>query len=189
MHFRYDFDLKTGKSESGLKTCVYGVEVRDGHIFAEPPEEGSGWRLVEFSPVSEGTLIYGIPQPLLCNYSDFSDAPPHRSSEDLSVSPIDLTSLPEPIVPESDPPKTLIQWAVLILNTSHPQLKIERTRHVVLLFRSGKLTAIGNEKNAPSPPDVPPREKRMVFVDPGRANKKKNKSAMLHALANIEQWA
>ena len=101
----------------------------------------------------------------------------------------DLITLTEPVVPEVNPPKTLIQWAVLILNTAHPQLKVERTRHAVNLFRSGKLLSIGRGLNAPKPPDMPPREDVMRFVDPGHAVKRKSRPAMLHALANIEQWA
>lgn len=57
---RYDFDLKTGKSETGLKACTYDVEVRidpaDGveKVFMQTPKEGRNWRLVELRPVSEG---------------------------------------------------------------------------------------------------------------------------------------
>lgn len=57
---RYDFDLRTGKSETGLKACTFGVHVSmnsDGTemVSIEEPEEGCGWRLVELRPVSEGT--------------------------------------------------------------------------------------------------------------------------------------
>ena len=57
---RYDFDLRTGKSETGLRACTYAVEVRldakDGleKVFMETPEGGSSWRVVELRPVSEG---------------------------------------------------------------------------------------------------------------------------------------
>lgn len=68
-------------------------------------------------------------------------------------------------------------------------VKVERTRHAVNMFRSGKLSSIGRGSTAPSPPDVPPREDCMRFVDPGHAAKRKGRPAMLHALANIEQWA
>ena len=60
---RYDFDLRTGKSETGLKACTYSVEVRldpkDGveKVFMETPEGGSDWRVVELRPVSEGGLL------------------------------------------------------------------------------------------------------------------------------------
>ena len=64
---RYDFDLRTGKSEMGLKACTYAVKLVPGLnasetnangpgdiVCIETPEGGSGWRLVELRPVSEG---------------------------------------------------------------------------------------------------------------------------------------
>ena len=57
---RYDFDLRTGTSETGLRACIYAVEVRhdpaDGidKVYIETPTDGHGWRLVELRPVSEG---------------------------------------------------------------------------------------------------------------------------------------
>jgi len=68
---RYDFDLRTGKSETGLRACTYSVEVRadpeDGidNVYMETPSDGSEWRLVELRPVSEGPFSkllssYGI---------------------------------------------------------------------------------------------------------------------------------
>ena len=125
---------------------------------------------------------------LLLEFAD-PPPPPKPSSSSSASTPLDLITLPEPIIPTENAPKTLIQWAVLILNTSHPQLKVERTRHAVKLFRSGKLSSIGRGANAPKPPDTPPREDYMKFVDPNRAAKRKSRAAMLHALANIEQWA
>lgn len=58
---RYDFDLRTGKSETGLTACTYAVEVRadavDGivKVYMETPSVGSEWRLLELRPVSEGS--------------------------------------------------------------------------------------------------------------------------------------
>ncbi|KAJ8689254.1 hypothetical protein PTI98_013295 [Pleurotus ostreatus] len=57
----YDFDLKTGKSETGLQTCTYDVEVRGDAVWVETPTDGSEWRLVELRHVSE----------------DFADPLPH----------------------------------------------------------------------------------------------------------------
>lgn len=70
--------------------------------------------------------------------------------------------------------------------------QVERTRHAVHLFRTGQLKSIGHKSpNAPIPPDVPPREAIYVqnTVNPSKLTKRKNKAVMLHALANIEQWA
>ncbi|KAI0643349.1 DUF455-domain-containing protein [Trametes meyenii] len=178
---RYDFDLKTGHSETGLKACTYATEIRadaDGteHIHVEAPEGGSHWQMVEFRPVSE----------------DFADPPPPP----LDLSHLSISSPepkePEPVVPAENPPTTLIQWAVLILNTADPMLKVQRTRHAVSLFRTGQLKSIGHRSSrAPRPPDEPPREELYArnMVDPAKMARRKNRAVMLHALANIEQWA
>jgi hypothetical protein len=63
---RYDFDLRTGKSETGLTACTYAVEIRTdptdgvGVVWMETPEEGSNWRLVQLQPVSEGSIFISI---------------------------------------------------------------------------------------------------------------------------------
>ena len=70
--------------------------------------------------------------------------------------------------------------------------QVERTRHAVHLFRTGQLKSIGHRSSsAPRPPDIPPREEAFArnTVDPGKVGKRKNRAVMLHALANIEQWA
>ncbi|KAF9483718.1 DUF455-domain-containing protein [Pholiota conissans] len=180
---RYDFDLKTGKSETGLKACTYNVEVRvdddDGleRVYMETPEGGSNWRLIELRPVSE----------------DFADPPPAVPVRHIpQVLQPEEPREEEPVVPTTNAPTTLIQWAVLILNTPNPILKVERTRHAADLFFTGKLASVGNKSpSAPKPPDVPPRETSFAknTVDPSKLKNRKNRAVMLHALANIEQWA
>ncbi|GLB42695.1 putative DUF455-domain-containing protein [Lyophyllum shimeji] len=180
---RYDFDLRTGKSETGLRACTYSVEVKadpvDGidKVYVETPAGGSGWRLVELRPVSE----------------EFADPPPIKAPPLLPVTASPAVAvIDEPVIPINNPPTTLMQWAVLILNTPDPTLKVRRTREAVNQFRTGKLTAIGHKaSNAPRPPDVPPREEFFTknTVDPAKMKNRKNRAVMLHALANIEQWA
>ncbi|KAI0263567.1 hypothetical protein BC834DRAFT_886329 [Gloeopeniophorella convolvens] len=179
---RYDFDIETGDSMTGLKACIYKVEVRSEpeggpeKVWLETPEEGRGWRLVELRPVSE----------------EFSDPPPVAVLDISKLSLLSQEAEEETVVPLQNAPKTLMQWAVLILNTANPTLKVDRTRHAVQLFRTGQLSSIGNKSaHAPSPPDIPPRDDiyRKSTVDPVKANKRKNRVGMLHALANIEQWA
>ncbi|KAL0571544.1 hypothetical protein V5O48_010420 [Marasmius crinis-equi] len=171
---RYDFDLKTGKSETGLRACTYAVEVRGkgkDEVWIEAPSDGTGWRVVELRPVSE----------------EFADPPPQPPSEILTA---DQPGEEEPVVPLNNPPSTLIEWAVLILNTPNPTLKVERTKHAVHAFRTGKLSSIGHKSSkAPPPPEVPPREKGFRIVDPQKVKQRRNRAVMLHALANIEQWA
>ncbi|KAF8659281.1 hypothetical protein AX16_001856 [Volvariella volvacea WC 439] len=179
---RYDFDLQTGKSETGLKACTYAVDIRkegaDGFVvYIETPEGGQGWRLVELRPVSE----------------EFADPPPsHENGKArLPLPSVPHSSAEEPLVPEPAP-TTLIQWAVVILNTSNPVLKVQRTRHAAHLFKTGKLNSIGHKSpSAPKPPGVPPRDDVLArnTVDPSKIRAKKTRAVMLHALANIEQWA
>jgi len=56
---RYDFDLETGKSETGLQTCTYPVVVKEAeggvhYVYMEAPKDGTDWKLIELRPVSEG---------------------------------------------------------------------------------------------------------------------------------------
>lgn len=117
----------------------------------------------------------------------------------------------EHIIPPEGAPTTLMQWAVVILNTPEPRLKVclfpgcsniyavepsqvERTKHAVHLFRTGQLKSIGHRSAAaPHPPDVPPRDDDYMRslvqpYDAGR-HKRNNRVKMLHSLANVEQWA
>ncbi|KAF7290702.1 DUF455-domain-containing protein [Mycena indigotica] len=181
---RYDFDLRTGKSETGLRTCTYAVEVKTDPeddvemVYVETPSGGNNWRLVDIRPVSE----------------EFADPPPTTSLPVSQVNPvtISISESLEPVVPDLNPPRTLMQWAVLILNTANPTLKVLRTRHAVHMFRTGKLDSIGHKSaSAPKPPDVPPREDSYLrnTVNPGKVKGRRSLAVMLHALANIEQWA
>ncbi|TFY54812.1 hypothetical protein EVJ58_g8642 [Rhodofomes roseus] len=180
---RYDFDLRTGASETGLKACTYVVDVRcDDNggetVWVETPDTGTNWRLVELRPVSE----------------EFADPPPPPDLSRMTIVDENTQSpvVEESVIPREGAPTTLMQWAVLILNTANPKLKVERTRHAVHLFRTGQLKSIGHRSSsAPRPPDIPPREEAFArnTVDPGKVGKRKNRAVMLHALANIEQWA
>lgn len=178
---RYDFDLRTGESETGLRACTYTVKVepheKDGvnKVWVEAPDN-SGWQLVELRPVSEA----------------FADLPPAVANSIPESVPSVPIKLSEDLVPSNGAPCTLMEWAVLILNTSDPMLKVERTKHAVHLFRTGQITSIGHKsKRAPQPPAIPPRDDNYTrnIVDPRKLGKRKNAAVMLHALANIEQWA
>ncbi|KAF9237162.1 hypothetical protein BU15DRAFT_63414 [Melanogaster broomeanus] len=110
---------------------------------------------------------------------------PHRSKCSAAIQD-------ETLIPTDRTPSTLMEWGVVILNTANPTLKVERTKHAVHLFRTGQLTSIGHKpKNVTIPPAVPPRDENSTrnTVDPKKLGKRKNAEVMLHALANIEQWA
>jgi hypothetical protein len=136
---RYDFDLQTGKSETGLRACTYRLELREAddgsqNVWVESPEGGTQWRVVELRPVSEGLHSLGLLFFTIFDVSplDFADPPPSRhpdtcasitNSDPSGV--ISVNKVTEDIVP-TPPPTTLIQWAVLILNTPDPVLKVRR---------------------------------------------------------------
>ena len=67
--------------------------------------------------------------------------------------------------------------------------QVRRTRHAVNLFCTGKLKPIGNRSSkALRLPEVPPREVLYAqnIVDPVKILRKRDRSIMQHALANIE---
>lgn len=77
-------------------------------------------RKVLASLFSVKIILYdGLP-----NLTEFADPPPAPVDiSDLSIE--DVETEMEPVVPAENPPTTLMEWAVLILNTPHPTLKVE----------------------------------------------------------------
>jgi uncharacterized ferritin-like protein (DUF455 family) len=95
-----------------------------------------------------------------------------------------------------DEKATFCDWAVHILNTAHPEHKIELTIHLFSLFTSRETSSspMSLGRGTILPPDQPPRED-LTEVQPwdvqrtGKGGTLKSRIAMLHALANIELWA
>lgn len=201
----YDFSLRTGESSTGLKACVYGVEEQEGYVWIEPPvcdevdQHQQRWEVVEVRPVSESarTGREAAAQTL------------HAQSTRNGAASMQVTEHEH--IPELDPlPRTLTEWAVVVLNTADPKWKVEYTRRAAHAFRSGQCRQIGGGrmvaqddhvgkqwivKAAETPPQVPPRLADAQVVQPGREGRRgkggseKSRIAMLHSLANIEQWA
>ncbi|WWD19565.1 hypothetical protein CI109_104026 [Kwoniella shandongensis] len=166
---QYDFDLKDGSSSTGLQACTYEVQVKgsenDAEIWVEAPHaEGSTasrtWELVEMRGVSEEFLD---PPPIsLASLSIQSDTDEIPSR---TTFPASAATLPEEL------PNSLLGFSHLILRTANPELKCLLTREA----------------------DEPPRE--VEPIAPGRTPRRgkggseKSRILMLHALANIEQYA
>ncbi|KAG8846005.1 hypothetical protein FRB91_001263 [Serendipita sp. 411] len=155
---RYDFNLKTGISETGLRACVYEVQLRteedstEEDVWIETPPSAESWEVVSIRPVSEA-------------FVEIPDDEATINADGISITtPSDINI--EPVVP-GNPPSTLLEWAALILNTPNAELKVQRTRHAVGLFQTGQMKSIGRRKDAPSPPVVPPREKGMLGTSYG----------------------
>lgn len=209
----YDFSLRTGESSTGLKACVFAVEERDGHIWVQCPSldeeehgQDAGWDVIEVRPVSEAAT----------NGRQAAAQQLQRAMTQVTLADETVPSLEDAdadTIPALDPePQTLVEWAVVVLNTPEPRAKVEYTRRAAHAFRSGHCRTIGGgrwrtdgddgreeriwlTKESETPPAVPPRLSSAKIVQPGREAKRgkggseRSRIAMLHSLANIEQWA
>ena len=87
-------------------------------------------------------------------------------------------------------PSTLIDWARSILDTSNPREKVFKTAQVLELWGKGEILDIGTSVNNYNIPkrDTPSTEYKKVGKR-GNAGTLESRIAIIHALANIEQWA
>lgn len=162
----YDFNVETGESSYGIKTCTFPVTVQDGRVRIHVSED-DGLQLAKIEPVSEKVKLK------------------HGARVEPATS---LTYLGEEA--------TLCDWCVHILNTSNPEHKIELTTHLFSLFatREQSLSPMRIGAGNATPPQEPPRQ-NLTQVKPGQMPKAgkggnlKSRIMMIHALANIEQWA
>ncbi|TGJ76609.1 hypothetical protein E0Z10_g10846 [Xylaria hypoxylon] len=162
----YDFNLNTGESSYGVKACTYPIRLQDGRVLLRF-EEAEGVILSTIQAVSEKVK--------------FKHGPREKP-----------TGSPRYLGDEA----TLCDWCVHVLNTPDPEHKIELTTHLFSLFATREQSAYPMDLGAGivTAPDEPPRQ-NLQEVKPGRMPKAgkggtlKSRITMLHALANIEQWA
>jgi uncharacterized ferritin-like protein (DUF455 family)/nitrite reductase/ring-hydroxylating ferredoxin subunit len=170
----YDFNVETGESSVGIKTCTYPISIHERAVFLKYTQEERDVKLVRIEAVSEKVKLKH-----------------HQDSEHLPTSPVSTIS------PRSlDGNSSFCDWAVDILNAADPERKIELTHRLYTIFNDKETSAspmvLG--KGTVEPPDQPPRQ-GLMEVKPwesqhhGRGGTVKNRIAMLHALANIELWA
>ena len=96
-----------------------------------------------------------------------------------------------------DDDATVCEWCAHILNTSNPEHKIELTAHLFKIFTEREGTdspMVIGDRSGVALPDLPPRDgvkdvNRTAVPKPGRGGTQRSRINMLHALANIEQWA
>ena len=164
----YDFNVETGESSYGIKACTFPVTVHDdGRVSLRIPDV-PGLQLAGLDAVSEKVKFK------------------HGSRLDKSTRPKYL-----------DDDATLCDWCVHILNTSNSELKIELTTHLFSLFATREQSPSPMQLGAGTvaPPDEPPREADLKVIHPaampraGKAGSLRSRIAIIHALANIEQWA
>ncbi|RAK85617.1 rieske [2Fe-2S] domain protein [Aspergillus costaricaensis CBS 115574] len=182
----YDFNVETGESSVGIKACTFPVDVSDEDmVVVEYTSEklGEGVELAKLEAVSEQMKlkksVKGVNGATTTNGAGGED--------ETETTPIRYL----------DDNATVCEWCAHILNTSNPEHKIELTAHLFKLFteREGtdKPMVIGT-RDGVDLPDLPPRDgvkdvNRQAVPKPGRGGTQKSRINMLHALANIEQWA
>ncbi|KAL4931795.1 Rieske [2Fe-2S] domain protein [Aspergillus undulatus] len=170
----YDFNVETGESSVGIKACTFPIDVEGDALSLTYGEDGVS--VARLEPVSEKVK--------------------------LKTPCADITTTETTQVPTKaqylDENASLCDWCAHILNTSNSEHKIELTTHLFSIFtqREGTSTPMMITGSSPAVlPPTPPREKNLVEVrpgampKPGRGGSLKSRIAMLHALANIEQWA
>lgn len=173
----YDFNVETGESSYGIKACTFPVEIRNGSIFV----------MCDVADVTDDVKIEPVSEKIKLKNGSATEST-EAISEACSPSG-EINYLPETA--------TLCEWCVHILNTTNPEHKIQLTHHLFSIFVDREQTSnpmpLGTGKVLP--PDEPPREDLNSRVQPwampktGRGGSVKSRIAMLHALANIEQWA
>ncbi|KAI1815096.1 beta-1,4-xylosidase [Poronia punctata] len=162
----YDFNLNTGESSYGVKACTFPVRLQGGRVLLEFAAEDDV-QLSAIEPVSEKV-----------NFKHGPRDNPTGAAEYLGDD------------------ATLCEWCVHILDTSDPEHKIELTTHLFSLFATREQSSSPMRLGAGSvtAPAEPPRQD-LREVKPGKMPKAgkggslKSRITMLHALANIEQWA
>ncbi|KAI0377238.1 DUF455-domain-containing protein [Hypomontagnella monticulosa] len=162
----YDFNVETGESSYGIKACTFPVTVQDGRVSIHVAE-AENLLLAKIEPVSEKVKFKHGPRV------DPSGAATYLGDD-----------------------ASLCDWCNHILNTSNPEHKIELTTHLFSLFATREQSPSPMPIGAGSvtPPHEPPRQ-NLTQLEPGRMPKAgrggnlKSRIMMLHALANIEQWA
>ncbi|KAJ5947338.1 hypothetical protein N7466_000353 [Penicillium verhagenii] len=171
----YDFNVETGESSVGIKACTYPIDVRGDDVMLDfPVEDNAHVEVAKIRPVSEKAKLKNA-RP---------SEKPVAKQEDSGLARY------------LDDKATLCDWAVHILNTAHPEHKIELTIHLFTIFAEREASDSPMElgRGTVTAPDQPPRE-QMIEVHPGamprtgKGGSLKSRIAMLHALANIELWA
>ncbi|XP_071763604.2 uncharacterized protein LOC139918197 [Centroberyx gerrardi] len=119
-----------------------------------------------------------------------------NTQNELSLTPVSVTNTTSPGKPSTDVVKlspsenTLCFWATKILCTPDPKDKVNLTLEVQERWKSGEITEVGQA----IPPHQPSRKEDLTVLQPGKIKRGKggtqaSRIALLHSLANIEQWA
>ncbi|KAJ3268303.1 hypothetical protein HDV01_003192 [Terramyces sp. JEL0728] len=164
----YRFSVKTGKSvdDDIFQTAVFNVVLQDDKVY----------------------LDYESADKLEIR---FISIPNYKRDCKIVETKDEIREIAEKIDNINISGKTLVECAVQILNTPDPTEKVELTYLVADKWEKGELKV-----GATIPvPDRPARHAELQFVDRwktkkiGKGGSVQSRIAILHALANVEQWA
>ncbi|KAJ3254814.1 hypothetical protein HK103_006804 [Boothiomyces macroporosus] len=164
----YRFSVETGKSvdDDIFETAVFGVVLEDDKVYLD----------YEFTEKLEIKFI---------------SVPNYKRDTKLETHDEQVSDLTDKFASVDVSGKTLVECAVQILNTPDPTEKVELTKLVASKWEAGELK-VGN---AIPVPDRPARHAELQIVDRwktkkiGKGGSVQSRIAILHALANVEQWA
>lgn len=161
----FDFDASTGESSTGLKQTTYATRIVDNVLYVNTPVQLS------------------LKKPTNDSKTESEDK--KKAAESL---------VKENQISSNEENLSLCDWAVRILNTADPNEKVRLTEEVAQKWFSGEIKVIKDEKLVVLVPDEPARQENLHIVEPGRIRRGKggtqaSRVALLHSLANIEQWA
>ena len=168
----YDFNIDTGESSLGIRTCTFPILIHGSAIVLQYPSDQEV-SLVKVDPVAE-------------TFKFKRTADDNGQGADASTG-----AIPRYLGPDA----TLCDWAVRILNCSNPEGKVELTAYLFSTFVERESSSpMTLNSGSVTPPSRPPREglksvEPWLMPKPGRGGTLKSRIAMLHALANIELWA
>eukprot|EP00127_Corallochytrium_limacisporum_P003299 Clim_evm148s147 gene=Clim_evmTU148s147 len=176
----FEFDIRTGHSPSGLLQTVYPIRSdEDGLVYIQAAHV--------LRPFDLSNQI---------NRKECRSITTKRSVD--ATHQVRGTEVDLQFLKDDDQLDTLHKYAIKILMTGNPTLKCSLTRKAASLFlqeKTGERDAI-LELGEPVGwvPEMPVREE-LAIVDVGKTQNRRgggnvrNRIAMLHSLANIEQWA
>lgn len=164
-----------GKSSTGMTACTWPVTVEEDSVYLDMEQP---YTLLNIRPVSEAFATASVPTLDSLSLSEAEE-------------PATLTAWVRLMFVSSLFPPFEIAHSLSRMLTPQPDVKVSLTRRLSHLFRTGQLTKIGNTP----PPDEPARLSSLNQIAPSQSGKRgkggslRSRIALLHSLANIEQYA
>lgn len=213
---KFDFDSTCTKlfSEDGEHLVL--VHTEDDRFWAMDsscPHEGGPLDLGDIEDLGDGTMALVCPwhhfdfclktgasstglQNQVYEVQVIQDMVYVNTQNELSLTPLPVIigtsegKLSDSTKPLSETEETLCFWATKILSTPDPNEKVALTLEVQERWNSGEITVVGQA----TPPAQPCRKEDLTVLEPGKIKRGKggtqaSRIALLHSLANIEQWA